>query len=129
MRRIYSVRGSALRGTRFGDGKTAIRAGFGTYYSLLDSLSKLNALPPFNGTPGVLECAAVVRCADYSGNTAAALLWIERGGELHDLFAAGSSAGREDAHSPTMEFSNRAPAEYEYACCAPATWDRSDITT
>jgi hypothetical protein len=34
----------------FGDGKTAIRAGFGTYYSLLDSLSKLNALPPFNGT-------------------------------------------------------------------------------
>lgn len=34
----------------FGDGKTAIRAGFGTYYSLLDSLAKLNALPPFNGT-------------------------------------------------------------------------------
>jgi len=34
----------------FGDGKTAIRAGFGTYYSLLDSPSKLNALPPFNGT-------------------------------------------------------------------------------
>jgi carboxypeptidase family protein len=34
----------------FSDGKTAVRAGFGTYYSLLDSLSKLNALPPFNGT-------------------------------------------------------------------------------
>ncbi|HEY3455773.1 MAG TPA: carboxypeptidase regulatory-like domain-containing protein [Bryobacteraceae bacterium] len=34
----------------FRDGKTAVRAGFGTYYSLLDSLSKLNALPPFNGT-------------------------------------------------------------------------------
>jgi len=34
----------------FHDGKTALRAGFGTYYSLLDSLSKLNALPPFNGT-------------------------------------------------------------------------------
>jgi hypothetical protein len=34
----------------FGNGKTAIRAGFGTYYSLLDSLSKLNGIPPFNGT-------------------------------------------------------------------------------
>jgi Carboxypeptidase regulatory-like domain len=33
----------------FGNGKTAIRAGFGTYYSLLDSLGKLNGLPPFNG--------------------------------------------------------------------------------
>jgi hypothetical protein len=34
----------------FGNGKTAVRAGFGIYYSLLDSLSKLNAIPPFNGT-------------------------------------------------------------------------------
>jgi hypothetical protein len=34
----------------FGDGKTAVRAGFGTYYSLLDSLSKLDGIPPFNGT-------------------------------------------------------------------------------
>ena len=34
----------------FGSGKTSIRAGFGIYYSLLDSLSKLNAIPPFNGT-------------------------------------------------------------------------------
>jgi hypothetical protein len=34
----------------FGDGKTAVRAGFGTYYSLLDSLTKLDGIPPFNGT-------------------------------------------------------------------------------
>jgi Carboxypeptidase regulatory-like domain len=34
----------------FGNGKTAVRAGFGIYYSLLDSLSKLNAIQPFNGT-------------------------------------------------------------------------------
>jgi len=35
----------------FGNGKTAIRAGFGTYYSLIDSLAFLvNSLPPYNGS-------------------------------------------------------------------------------
>jgi hypothetical protein len=35
----------------FGKGKTAIRAGFGTYYSLIDALSfLLNSLPPYNGS-------------------------------------------------------------------------------
>src|SRR5215469_14808336 len=34
----------------FGDGKTAVRAGFGLYYSLIDALSfQLNDLPPYNG--------------------------------------------------------------------------------
>ena len=33
----------------FGNGKTAFRAGFGTYYSLLDALAKLDGLPPYNG--------------------------------------------------------------------------------
>ncbi len=34
-----------------GDGKTAIRAGYGVYYSLIDDLSFLvNSLPPYNGT-------------------------------------------------------------------------------
>jgi hypothetical protein len=34
-----------------GDGKTAIRAGYGLYYSLIDDLSFLvNSLPPYNGT-------------------------------------------------------------------------------
>jgi hypothetical protein len=34
----------------FGTGKTAVRAGYGTYYSLLDDLgNKLNGLPPYNG--------------------------------------------------------------------------------
>jgi carboxypeptidase family protein len=35
----------------FGNGRTAIRAGFGTYYSLIDSLAFLmNSLPPYNGS-------------------------------------------------------------------------------
>jgi hypothetical protein len=35
----------------FGNGKTAIRAGFGTYYSLIDALSfLLSAIPPYNGS-------------------------------------------------------------------------------
>jgi hypothetical protein len=34
----------------FGTGKTAVRAGFGTYYSLIDDLAFLiNSLPPYNG--------------------------------------------------------------------------------
>ena len=35
----------------FGNGKIAVRAGFGTYYSLIDDLSfLLNSLPPYNGS-------------------------------------------------------------------------------
>jgi len=34
-----------------GTGKTAVRAGFGTYYSMIDALSfLLNSLPPYNGS-------------------------------------------------------------------------------
>ncbi len=35
----------------FGNGKTAVRAGYGTYYSLIDDLAfLLNSLPPYNGS-------------------------------------------------------------------------------
>jgi hypothetical protein len=35
----------------FGNGKTAVRGGFGIYYSLIDDLSfLLNSLPPYNGS-------------------------------------------------------------------------------
>ena len=70
----------------FGNGKTAVRAGFGTYYSLIDDLAfLLNSLPPYNGaltfsgplssivpiTPGVPDppsCSATLStgCATYA---------------------------------------------------------------
>jgi hypothetical protein len=47
--RLFSPR-IGLAWDPFGDGKTAVRAGFGTYYTLLDALSfLLNSLPPYNG--------------------------------------------------------------------------------
>ena len=40
----------ALAWDTFGNGRTVLRAGFGTYYSLIDDLSfLLNSLPPYNG--------------------------------------------------------------------------------
>src|SRR5262249_8099981 len=40
----------ALPWDPFGNGKTAVRAGFGIYYSLIDNLAfLLNSLPPYNG--------------------------------------------------------------------------------
>ena len=71
----------------FGNGRTAVHAGFGTYYTLIDALSfLLNAIPPYNGTlsfarvpltsivpivPGAKEpppCgpAAPAACANYA---------------------------------------------------------------
>jgi hypothetical protein len=49
-KKLFSPRVSLAWDT-FGDGKTVIRAGFGTYYSLIDDLAFiLNSLPPYNGT-------------------------------------------------------------------------------
>jgi hypothetical protein len=48
--KLFSPRVS-LAWDPFGDGKTAVRAGFGTYYSLIDDLAfLLNSLPPYNGS-------------------------------------------------------------------------------
>jgi hypothetical protein len=49
-KRLFGPRVSLAWDT-FGNGKTAVRAGFGTYYSVIDALSfLLNSLPPANGS-------------------------------------------------------------------------------
>ena len=48
--RLFSPR-IGLAWDPFGNGKTAVRAGYGTYYTLIDALSfLLNSLPPYNGS-------------------------------------------------------------------------------
>ncbi len=48
--KLFSAR-VGLAWDPFGNGKMSIRAGFGTYYSLIDDLSfLLNSLPPYNGS-------------------------------------------------------------------------------
>jgi hypothetical protein len=47
---LFSPR-AGLAWDPFGNGKTAVRAGFGTYYSMIDALSFLmNSVPPYNGS-------------------------------------------------------------------------------
>ncbi len=96
----------------FGDGKTAIRAGYGIYYSLIDDLSfLLNSLPPYNGTASFANVAAAVYSADRLGSPARSLLRPRRSLALYDICAPGCAAKRQDAGGERMEFHSGAPVE------------------
>jgi len=84
-----------------GDGNTAVRAGFGTYYALIDALSFLvNSLPPANGS------------VSYSGSPLASLLPVTPGVQPAPSCSATVAAPctifapqgiQADAKTPTVE--------------------------
>ena len=89
----------------FGNGKTAVRAGYGTYYSLIDDLSfLLNSIPPYNGSISRTGSLPSHR-SDYSRRASAA---------RHHLCSAGCAAQRQDPDGPGMEFYGGAATEPQY---------------
>ena len=93
--------------------RPSIRAGFGTYYSLLDS-SKLNELPPFNGTLAFSNVALSSIVPIIPGTPPQPSVRAGSACKLHDLFSAGRSARREDSYRGTMEFQSRARVEFQH---------------
>ena len=76
----------------FGNGKTAVRAGFGTYYTLIDALSfLLNSLPPYNGS------------ASYSGANLLSLLPITPGVQPPAGTVFAPQGIQADAKTPTAQ--------------------------
>ena len=71
--RLFSPR-IGLAWDAFGDGKTAVRAGYGIYYSLIDALSFLvNSLPPYNGS---VSCPSAGSVCPSSGGSASLFSFI-----------------------------------------------------
>ena len=109
----------------FSNGKTAIRAGYGTYYSAIDALDfLLNSLPPYNGSvtftgslPSLLPITPDVPIPASCRNG--------RQATLHHLRASGNQA---NAKTPTVQESNFTVEQESAATwlCVCPMWVRSD---
>ena len=99
-----SVRASAWRGIVFGNGKTAVRAGFGTYYSLIDDLGfLLNSLPPYNGSASFANASPARDSAPSLPGVAPPPSCGPGVPALHHLRAARHPVQRKNAHRAGME--------------------------
>ncbi|MEQ1887223.1 MAG: carboxypeptidase regulatory-like domain-containing protein, partial [Bryobacteraceae bacterium] len=90
-KKMFSPR-VAIAWDPFGNGKTSIRAGFGTYYSLIDNLAfLLNSLPPYNGS------------ASFSNRQLSSIIPITPGVQppANTVFAPQGVQG--DARTPTVQ--------------------------
>ena len=90
----------------FGNGKTSVRAGFGTYYSLIDDLSfLLNSLPPANTSiscPGAL--LPLLPVTHHLGIP----------GDVLQRRSAGRPAGRKNAYRRGVEFPRGTAIEWQH---------------
>ncbi len=90
-----------------GNGKTAVRAGFGTYYSLIDDLSfLLNSLPPYNGSAAF--SGSLFSFTPFFEHAGSPLLRSRSSYALHYFRAARRAAQCEDPDRRGMELFNRA---------------------
>jgi hypothetical protein len=88
----------------FGNGKTAIRAGFGTYYSLIDDLSfLLNSLPPYNGSVSYTNTSLFSVLPVTPGVPPAPQCSSDRSAPCTTFAPAGRPAEREDSDGRGVE--------------------------
>jgi hypothetical protein len=97
--RLFSPR-IGLAWDPFGNGKTAVRAGYGMYYSLIDALAFLmNSLPPYNGS---ITCPSAISgslCPSTAG-TASLFSFIPFQRATTDPAACGTGIAPCAAYSP-----------------------------
>ena len=98
----------------FGDGKTAVRAGFGTYYSLIDDLSfLLNSLPPYNGS--ITASGSLFSITPVIPGAAVPPSWRSgSSGSLHDVCSPGCAGQCKDSYRAGVEPFGGAAADFDY---------------
>ena len=101
----------------FGNGNTAVRAGFGTYYSMIDNLAfLLNSLPPYNGS-ATFSGSLFNDHSHHARRAAPRLLHrrtqLARRRLLH-LRAPRHPARCQDAHGPGVELYRRTAPQFQH---------------